>query len=82
MNTQKGNTVAWFALVIAVIALIIGWMAFNRTGTDLEERIEMAVEEAIVNVSDDLERVEDQAEEQAAETAQEAADELQQEAQD
>ena len=41
-SNAKG--VAWVALVIALIALIFSWIAFTRTGTQLNDTIEQAVE--------------------------------------
>lgn len=46
---------AWLALIVAIVALILGWVAYNRTGVDLEERIESAVEEAISEARMELE---------------------------
>lgn len=39
VRPRAASGLAWLALIIAVAALIIGWMAYNRTGTDLEDRI-------------------------------------------
>ena len=44
-SNAKG--VAWVALVIALIAFIFSWIAFTRTGTQLNDTIEQAVEEEL-----------------------------------
>lgn len=41
------KALTWLALVISAIALIVGWMAYNRTGEDLEERIQRGVEQSL-----------------------------------
>lgn len=35
------------ATIIAVMALILAWMAYNRTGPDLEAQIQQQVNEAV-----------------------------------
>lgn len=53
---QQGSTVAavisWLALVIAIIALLLGWTAYNRTGEDLERRIQRGVEQGLQAVQE------------------------------
>jgi sensor domain CHASE-containing protein len=53
----------WLALIIATVALIVAWMAYNRSGEDLEARIQRQIEqsanqvdEATPNVDVDVER--------------------------
>jgi len=46
------KTVAWLALIIAVIALILGWVAYNRTGVNLDQQIQNAVSSALENTGD------------------------------
>lgn len=41
---------AWLALLLSLLALIVAWMAYNRTGDDLESRINQQVNEAIDKV--------------------------------
>jgi len=47
--TQHSNAkgIAWVALVIAVIALVFAWIAFNETGPSLDERVESEVEQVL-----------------------------------
>jgi hypothetical protein len=49
---RGASVVAWIALVISIIALIIAWMAYNRTGADLEKQIQIQVEKGI-NAAED-----------------------------
>ena len=41
---------SWLALLVATLALILAWWAFNRTGEDLEDRIQRGIQESMVNV--------------------------------
>lgn len=43
------SIVAWIALIVSVLALILGWVAFNRTGEDLENQIQRQVDQTINN---------------------------------
>lgn len=50
---ETGNSiVAWIALIVAIIALSLAWVAYNRTGEDLENRIQQQVQEAAQNTQD------------------------------
>jgi hypothetical protein len=33
---SQNTVVSWIALIIAVLAVVLAWVAFNRTGTDFE----------------------------------------------
>lgn len=46
------SAVAWIALVVAAIALVLAWVAYNRTGADLEDQIRTQVEQSI-NAADE-----------------------------
>ena len=55
-TTNRGaSVVAWIALMVAVIALILAWMAYDRTGANLEQQIRTQVEES-VNATEDATR--------------------------
>ncbi len=43
-DTSRG--IALLALLLALGALVLAWMAYNRTGTDLEDRIADQVQRA------------------------------------
>lgn len=45
--TNAGSVVAWIALIVSVLALILAWVAYNRTGADLEDQIQTQVEQSI-----------------------------------
>lgn len=38
---------AWIALIAALIALWLAWVAYDRTGTDLDERIQQEVRQGV-----------------------------------
>ena len=48
MNSNTTSGVAWLALIVAALALVLAWTAFNRAGVDLEEMVAQEVEEAQV----------------------------------
>lgn len=45
MNSTT-TTVAWIALLVALIALVLSWTAFNRSGVDVEQLVQEQVSEA------------------------------------
>ncbi len=48
----RGTTLlAAVALIIALLALGLAWMAYNRTGADLEDRIQQQVEQSAQDVN-------------------------------
>lgn len=58
--------IAFLALVLSIIALTLGWIAYNRTGADLEQQIQNQVQRATNNA--------EEAAGDAANETQEAAD--------
>ena len=50
---EQSNGVAWTALIVAIIALILGWTAFNRSGVDLEDMIQQEVQEAAQEIEEE-----------------------------
>lgn len=48
MTEEKGGGVAWLALIIGVIALLLAWSSYNRTGGDLEAEVKERVREALL----------------------------------
>lgn len=53
METKKGNALAWLALIVGILALILAWSAYNRAGADLEDQAENEIEE-VVDINDDM----------------------------
>lgn len=49
MNT----IIAWLGFLIAVAALILGWVAFNRTGTDVEALVKQQTEAAAADLREE-----------------------------
>ena len=43
------RALAGLALVLSLVALTLGWMAYNRIGEDLEDRIQRGVTDAVNN---------------------------------
>lgn len=74
MKNQSGTAI--FALIIAIIALIIGWVAYNRTGEDLTEVIEREVQEEFADAREEYEEFEDEVEDEAEEAQDETAEAL------
>ena len=68
------KAVAWIALLLAIAGLTLGWLAYNQTGTDLEEKIQTQVEQGIQEAG--------QATDGAGQNIQDAADDLTDEAGD
>lgn len=54
VHDRRGGSgaVAWLALILAVLALVLAWMAYNRTGDNLENRIQQGVNRAAENAPD------------------------------
>lgn len=50
-NRSNAKGVAWVALVLALVALVLAWVAFNRTGQDVEALVEQEVQEAIEEIN-------------------------------
>jgi len=80
-RNSNAAAVAWIALIAAILALILAWVAYNRTGVDLEEQIQMEVEEAVdeVNLEEavsDIQQGASDALEATEQAAQEVADEV------
>lgn len=64
METKKGNALAWLALIVGILALILAWSAYNRAGADLEDQAENEIEEVIdvdeFDDEDDVDMVDDE----------------------
>lgn len=56
--THTPSGVAWTALIVAILALILGWAAFNRAGVDLEEIVKQEVQEAVQEVEEEYQEAE------------------------
>jgi hypothetical protein len=59
VRDRRGGSgvVAWLALLLAIAALLIAWMAYNRSGGDLEDRVQQQVNRALDNVSEEAEDI-------------------------
>lgn len=66
-ETRRGaSAVAWTALVLAILSLVIAWMAYNRSGKDLEDTVSDRIESGAHQI--------DEAAEDAGDAAQDATD--------
>ena len=43
-HRRGASVVAWTALVLAIISLVIAWLAYNRSGKDLEDSASDAID--------------------------------------
>ena len=58
---NNSNGVAWTALIIGIIALVLAWSAFNRAGQDIEEIVEQEIEQMSEELRDEFQKMEDAA---------------------
>lgn len=52
ISNERGDAAGWVAIIIAVVALILSWVAYNRTGEDLENQIQQEVNNAVMETED------------------------------
>ena len=58
MKNQSATAI--FALIVAIVALIIGWTAYNRTGEDLGQVIESEVQQGFDDFSEEFDEFDDE----------------------
>lgn len=46
VQQNSNSLIAWIALIVAIIALVLGWMAFNRSGQDVVPAVQEGAQEA------------------------------------
>lgn len=70
METVKTSPsgIAWLALIISIIALVLAWNAFNRAGKDLEVMVQEEVNTAVMKAQQQAREAEDEARDAAADT--------------
>lgn len=73
-NTSQ--IMAVIALIIALIAVVLAWMAFNRTGVNVETAIQRQVDEAVLEINTNFEQMELRLREEAAARMRETAEEV------
>jgi len=73
MNNTTYSTTAIIALVVSLVALIIAWVAYNRTGVDLEAVMQREMDEAMIELNANFEEWERTARQETAENLREAA---------
>ena len=57
-KTTMAESVAWVALAVAIVALLVGWAAYNRSGQDVAEVVREQVEEATAELQLNYEQLE------------------------
>ena len=54
MSDEKGSGVAWLALLVGIIALLLSWSTYNRTSdVRLEDKIKTEVDAVIERITID-----------------------------
>lgn len=74
MERKQTSTIAWIALIISILAVILAWTAFNRAGADLEEIVQMEVEQAVMEIEESYQQAEEAARDGATNTLEVGAD--------
>jgi predicted metal-dependent hydrolase len=74
MDRNNGSGVAWTALIVAIIALILGWSAFNRAGADIGDMVEQQVRESTQDLEQRYQQLELRVRDNTSSGLQEAAD--------
>lgn len=41
------SAAAWLGIIIAIVALVLAWLAYNHTGEDLEAKIQRDINQAV-----------------------------------
>lgn len=75
METQN-TIVSWVALIIALIAVVLSWVAFNRGGADIETIIREQAEQAAAELRVDFETLEQDLRQSTANQLEDAANEV------
>jgi len=65
--------VAWVALITSIVALLLGWMAFNRSGVDVEALVQREVTEATAEIDQRYEALEERVRSSTSDTLRDAA---------
>lgn len=73
---SQNSLVAWIALILSIIAAILAWMAFNRSGTDLEAVMQEQMNEAMTEIRADMDALEAEMRSSTADQLDEAADDV------
>lgn len=60
-KSRGASAIAVLALILAIAALGLAWVAYNRTGKDLETQIQQGIERAADNVEEGAKNAGDKA---------------------
>lgn len=58
------SVIAWLALILAIAALALAWLAYNRSGLDLENRIQSQVNESLNEAQQETQEVQNDIQEE------------------
>jgi sensor domain CHASE-containing protein len=53
-SDRTASALVWLAVVLSIVALILAWIAYNRTGEDLEAKIQEQVNSAQQSVENQI----------------------------
>ena len=53
MDRKQGGFISWLGLIIAIIALIVAWSAYNRSGVDLSDQVKQETDEYMEEVTEE-----------------------------
>lgn len=71
------NTIlGWTALIVALLALILAWVAFNRTGVDVQAAIEAETERRTAELRAEFESLEQELRDRTAAQLEDAAQDV------
>lgn len=56
---RASSAIGWIALIVSLIALVLAWMAYDRTGANLEQQIRTQVQEGVNAAEDATDRASD-----------------------
>lgn len=73
---RQTSIVGWIALILAVIALILAWVAFNRSGADIEAIIQEEAEQRAEELRAEFEALEAEFRANTASELEDAADDV------
>ena len=64
---ENGDAVAWTAIVVAVLAMVFSWVAFNRSGVDVDQVVEQKFDNALVDFETRYQRLENEVQQRTTE---------------
>ncbi len=53
-ENHGSSALGWLALILSIVALVIAWLAYNRTGEDLETKIQRQIDQSMNNTESNI----------------------------